>query len=158
LSQGGATFLSKIPAIQNGGDILRDVVDGIRAAVLEEDDGWFSRGEDGLDQVVLVAEKVEVVSIAGMVDGPGFAGGLLVSAERQDYEVCCRGNFGGFLDALGVERRIADYHFVGIPIGIGLGDLASEGVEDFRGGAYFSFDRLENADAATRLVAIPAQV
>ena len=62
-----------------------------------------------------------------MIDGPGFARRLFVAAEREKDDVGFRGDFGGFVDAFGVERGIAEDDFVGVPIGIRLGDFACRG-------------------------------
>ena len=64
-----------------------------------------------------------------MIDGPGFARGLFVAAEREEDDVGFRGDFGGFVDAFGIERGIAEDDFVGVPVGSCLGDFASQGVK-----------------------------
>lgn len=73
VGHGGAAFLAEIKAIENGGNVLGEEVDGIGTAMLEEDDDRLACGENGFGEIILIAEKVEVVAIAGMIDGPGFA-------------------------------------------------------------------------------------
>ena len=72
--------------------------------MLEKNNRGFSRGEDCFHQVILIAEQIEAVSIAGVIDGPGLTRGLLVSTEGQNYDVCFLRYLGGFPDAVGVER------------------------------------------------------
>jgi len=64
----------------------------------------------------LIAEEIEAVAIAGMVDRPCFTRGLLVSAKSENDEVGFFGNFA----ASACERRsgpIAQCHFVVFPTG-----------------------------------------
>ena len=61
-------------------------------------------------------------------------------------------------DALGVELRIAEDHFVGIPIGKRFRDLGAFGVENLRAGADVILNPIENADAAAGLVAVAAEM
>ncbi len=72
--------------------------------MLEKYNRGFSRGENCFHQVILIAEQIEAVAIAGMIDGPGFARGLLVSTQRQNHDVCFLRYLGGFPDAFSVER------------------------------------------------------
>ena len=58
-----------------------------------------------------------------------------MSAERENDDVGFLRDFDGFRDALGVQRRIAEYDFVGVPIGKRFGDFRAFGVENFRGRA-----------------------
>src|SRR5579883_3407392 len=70
VGHGGPAFLAEIPAIENRGNMLSDEVDGIRPAMLEEDDGGLAGGEDGFGEIILIAEEVKIVAVAGMIDGP----------------------------------------------------------------------------------------
>src|SRR5579883_3435216 len=158
VGHGGPAFLAEIPAIENRGNVLGDEVDGIRPSMLEEDDGGLAGGEDSFGEIVLIAEEIKVVAIAGMIDGPGFARGLFIAAERKDDDIGLAGDGHGFFDALGVERGIAEHDFIGVPIGIGLRDFAAERVENFGGGADFVLDALEETDAAAGIVAVAAEM
>ena len=63
-----------------------------------------------------------------------------------------------FLNALCVERGVAEHHLVGVPVGRRLSDLATFGEEHFATRAYFALDTLQDADAASGIVAVAAEM
>ena len=87
--------------------MLGDEVDGIRPAMLQKDDGGFACCQDRFHQVILIAQQIETIAIALMIDGPGFARSLLVSAKSHNDDIGLLSHFHCFLNALSVEGRIA---------------------------------------------------
>src|SRR5882724_570242 len=83
---------------------------------------------------------------------------LLVAAEDENHQIGFFGDGYSRCNSLGVENGIAEHNFVGIPVGFGFGNLAAFGVEDFRVRSYFVLNSLQDADAASRLVAVAAEV
>ena len=65
VGDGGAAFLAEIPAVENRGNVFGNVVDGVGAAVLEEDDGRLAGGKDCFHQIVLIAERSRLVRSPG---------------------------------------------------------------------------------------------
>src|SRR3954468_20587621 len=93
-----------------------------------------------------------------MIDGPCFARGLLVFTKYEDDDIRLTRNSHCLLDTLGVQSGIAEHNLVGLPHGIGLCDFAAERVQHFPDGSDLIFNPLQNADTATRLVAVAAKV
>ena len=48
---------------------------------------------------VLVAEEIEPVTVARMIDCPGFAGSLLILAEHENHYIRLLANLNRFLNA-----------------------------------------------------------
>lgn len=61
--------------------------------MLQNHDRRFADGENGLGEIVLVAEQVQIIAVARMIGLPCFARGLLISAEGQDDEIGCLREF-----------------------------------------------------------------
>src|SRR5438034_3831473 len=96
----------------------------------QEDCCGFAGGKNRFSQVVLISQQVEVVTITLVSGRPGFAGSLLIFAEDQDNDIGLLRDLYSSGDALGVEFRIAEHNFVGIPVWSGFGNFAAFGVED----------------------------
>ena len=93
-----------------------------------------------------------------MFGRPSFAGSGFVFAENENDDVRFLSDFDGFRDALRVFNGIAEFDFVGVPIGKRFGDLRAFGVENFGVRADARLDAVENGDAAAGLVAVAAEV
>ena len=124
----------------------------------QQNDDGLPGFNDCLCEVVLVAEEVEVVAITQMRRGPGFARGLLVFSQYEQDHVGLTSYLDSFLNALCVERGISEHHLVGVPVGRRFSDLAAFGEEHFATRAYFVFDTLQDADAASWIVAVAAEM
>ena len=83
---------------------------------------------------------------------------MLVSANYQDDNIGLTRDPYCFLNSLGVQSRIAEHDFVGVPVRIAFGDLATQRVKNLRAGPDLVADTLQNTDSASRIVAVTAQM
>ncbi len=89
------------------GTFSSDVIDGKRAAVEEENDDRLACRDHGLDQLFLPADEIEAGTVAHVVQAPGFARGLLISADGKHDDVGLARHFDGFGNLLAVFDGIA---------------------------------------------------
>ena len=118
----------------------------------------FACGNDRFAQVVLISQQVKAVPISLVCGRPGLAGSLLIFAEDQDNDISLLRDLHGCGDAFGVECRIAEHNFVGIPVGGGFGNFAAFGVEHLGRRSNFVSYTLQNADTASGIVAVSAEM
>src|SRR5713226_10260072 len=90
--------------------------------------------------------------------GPSLAGGLLVFSQYEQDHVGLTSHLDSFLNALCVERGISKHHLVGVPVGRRFCNSAAFGKEHFATRAYFVLDTLQDADAASWIVAVAAKM
>src|SRR5579862_4484767 len=90
--------------------------------------------------------------------GPGLARRLLVSTEHKDYRISAFRNLHRLCDPLRIQRRIPQHDFIGIPVGLGLSDLAAKGVEHLGIGADFIFNSLQDAYPPAWVVTVATEV
>src|SRR5438132_6316397 len=83
---------------------------------------------------------------------------LLIVAENQNNDISLLRDLHGCGDAFDVECRIAEHNFVGIPVGGGFGNFAAFGVEHLGRRSNFVFYALQNADTASGIVAVSAEM
>src|SRR6185503_724827 len=99
-----AGLLAKIPALQQRGRALGQIVDRKRAAVEQDYDRRLAKREYRLCEVVLLAEEIEAVAVAEVRVGPAFATGLLVSAQDHHDDVGLARSLHRRGDQLAVDR------------------------------------------------------
>src|SRR5947209_4651349 len=80
----GPTFLPQVPALDDRGNVLGNVVDGERPPVKKKDDSGLAGFNHGFHQVVLCAQEFERIAIAAMVLGPRLAVCALVLADNKN--------------------------------------------------------------------------
>jgi len=121
IGDGVAAFFAGPPCFDEGGGVLFDPRDGEGAGVHHDDDGARIGGDDGLDEVFLVAWEGEGGAIAA------FGFDVAVGADEADGDVGIFGGVGGF----------AEFFFLiewgrGLLAarGTGRGDFSADGVED----------------------------
>ncbi len=100
---GDSRFLTQVKAFENGGDFLRNVVDGQRTAVNEHHDCRLACFKHRFNEIVLSADEIKAIAIAEMIVGPAFFVGVFVAAQHQQRKVrrlchldCLRDQFGVF--------------------------------------------------------------
>ena len=119
--------------------------------------------DNGLDEIVLLPEQVETVTVTKMILRPSFSCRFDVVAHDHDGHIGSPSCIHGFGDSLCVFRRAAQPDVVIRPIRlaglrIAFGDLAAFGVIDFDLIADLLFDAIKDADLVRRAAAVFAKL
>src|SRR5690349_1920915 len=81
LSHGATRFLSEVPAFEDDGHVLSNIVDRERAPVEKKRNDRLARRHHGFDEVFLPANQVEAGAVAHMLPRPGFTRSLFIAAD-----------------------------------------------------------------------------
>ena len=98
LRHSSAGFLTQIPALENGGGMAIQLSDGNRSTVNENRHHGLAGGYDRLNQLILLAEQIQIGAISQVGFAPCFTGGLLIIAQGQNHDIRFSGCGNGFCD------------------------------------------------------------
>src|SRR3546814_7616597 len=90
-----SALFATVPALDQRVGLFGDCVDRERAAVGQHHHDRLAQRLQRIEQFLLLPHHDDVVAIAEMVVGPGFAAGLFVAADIED-------------DRVGALRRLQD--------------------------------------------------
>src|ERR1039457_6705865 len=89
---------------------------------------------------------------------PPLSDGLFVLADHHNADVGFLNDRDSLRNALLVQLRIRRNNFVGVPIGLALGDAAAFGIEYLGLAPHLVLDALQNADFTSRLATVSAEM
>src|SRR5215471_2618038 len=87
LRDGASALLAEIPAFENHGDIVGQVINRKRPTIKQKHNDWFAGAEHRPNEVLLAPEQIETRAVAQVLLRPTFARCLLVATQREHNDL-----------------------------------------------------------------------
>src|SRR5215469_2424611 len=165
LSGGRTALFAQVPALENGRNLLRNVVDRKGATIEEENDGRLAGFNHRFDQIVLRAQQIEGIAVAAVHLRPGFTIRALVFSNHDDGDVGLACNRDGIIDFVPLGCGIDQLNIVpvgaaepAVPVLALVGEAAAFRIEHLRLRSDPLLNAFENGYAVRWIAAVAAKV